>query len=176
MGNLREVKDPLLAVATLAELRARGHDATLRWVGDGPLRAAVEDRARRLGVAEHLVLRGRLAPAAFADEWPACDVFLLPSRHETFCVAGAEALAHGRPAVLGARGGARDFAGPGTHLVAPRTVGAWADAVEAAAAGEVPAQDIAAPVAARFSPAAVAAAFDPALRGVAARSTGRAPS
>jgi glycosyltransferase involved in cell wall biosynthesis len=176
VGNLREVKDPLLAVATLAELRARGHDATLRWVGDGPLRAAVEQRARSLGVAEHLTLRGRLAPAAFAGEWPACDVFLLPSRYETFCVAGAEALAHGRPAVLGARGGARDFAGPGTHLVGERAVGAWADAVEAAAAGDVPAERIAAPVAARFSTGAVADAFGPVLRGVAARSTRRAPS
>lgn len=175
VGNLRPVKDPELAVAVLAGLRGRGHDATLVWVGDGPLRTAVERRARELGVEDALTLRGRLAPPDFAGEWSACDVFLLPSRYETFCVAGAEALGHGRPAVLGARGGARDFAGAGTHLVGVRGTGAWVAAVEAALADPASAEEIAAPVRARFSPAAVADAFAPALAAaLAARTPGSA--
>ncbi|WP_432488730.1 glycosyltransferase [Kineococcus sp. SYSU DK018] len=163
VGNLRPVKDPLLAVGVLAELRRRGVDARLRWVGAGPLEAAVRDRAAQLGVSGVLELLGRRAPAEFAGEWAACDVFLLPSRHETFCVAGAEALAAGRPAVLGARGGARDFAGPGVHLVAERTPAAFADAVQRAAAEHLPPERIAGPVRERFSPAAVAAALDAVL-------------
>ncbi|WP_432494101.1 glycosyltransferase family 4 protein [Kineococcus auxinigenes] len=164
VGNLRPVKDPLLAVEVLAELRRRGVDAHLRWVGSGPLEAAVRERAGRLGVAGSLELLGRRAPVEFAGEWAACDVFLLPSRHETFCVAGAEALAAGRPAVLGARGGARDFAGPGVHLVGERSPAAFADAVQRAAAERLPPERIAAPVREGFSPSAVAGAFDAVLR------------
>ncbi|WP_432522538.1 glycosyltransferase family 4 protein [Kineococcus sp. SYSU DK006] len=159
VGNLRPVKDPLLAVEALAELRRRGHAATLRWVGDGPLRAAVAAHARRLGVDGHLTLLGRRAPHEFADEWARCHVFLLPSRYETFCVAGAEALVHGRPAVLGDRGGMRDFTGPGVHLVGDRRPGAWADAVERARAGAPSPAEIAAPVRRRFSADAVADRF-----------------
>ncbi|WP_432565688.1 glycosyltransferase [Kineococcus sp. SYSU DK003] len=166
VGNLRPVKDPLLAVEVLAELRRRGHDAVLRWVGDGPLRAGVERRATELGVRDRLTLLGRLAPEQFAHEWGACRVFLLPSHYETFCVAGAEALGHGRPAVLGARGGARDFAGPGVHLVADRAVASWADAVEAAAADRLDPGLIAGPIRDHFSPGAVAEGFSRVLGSV----------
>ncbi|WP_369051997.1 glycosyltransferase [Kineococcus terrestris] len=159
VGNLRPVKDPLLAVEVVAELVRRGRDARLRWVGGGPLEAAVRERAAALGVTGRVELLGRRAPEEFAGEWAACDVFLLPSRHETFGVAGAEALAHGRPAVLGARGGAADLAGPGAHLVASRAVADWADAVQAAAAHPPDPALVAARVRARSSPAAVAAGF-----------------
>jgi len=163
VGNLRPVKDPLLAVEVLAELVRRGHDASLRWVGDGPLRAEVERRVRVLGVQDRVTLLGRLAPEEFADEWSRCRVFLLPSRYETFCVAGAEALGHGRAAVLGARGGAVDFAGPGTHLVSDRTLGTWVAAVLVAASDELAPSDLAARIRSRFSPEAVADAFDDAF-------------
>ena len=160
VGNLRPVKDPVLAVEVLAELVARGEDAALRWVGSGPLREEVVARAAALRVDDRLELLGRLPPPAFAGEWAAADVFLLPSRYETFCVAGAEAAVHGRPAVLGARGGMHDFAGPGVHLVAERTPEAFADAVQRARAERLPPEAVAAPVRARFSAAAVADAFD----------------
>jgi L-malate glycosyltransferase len=163
VGNLRPVKDPLLAVAVLADLVARGHDARLRWVGDGPLRADLERRAWQLGVDDRLRVLGRLAPPDFADEWSACRVFLLPSHYETFCVAGAEALGHGRPAVLGARGGARDFDGPGARLVADRDVASWSAAVLETATRSWDPEAVAAPIRARYSPAAVAASFDEAF-------------
>jgi len=161
VGNLRPVKDPLLAVATVAELRRRGRDASLRWVGSGPLTAAVRQRAADLAVP--LDLLGRLPPEEFEPEWAGCDVFLLPSQHETFCVAGAEALVHGRPAVLGDRGGTTDFRGPGVALVGDRTPAAFADAVERVAAQRTRPDEIAAPVRAAYSADAVADAFAPVL-------------
>lgn len=167
VGNLRPVKDPLLAVETVAELRRRGRAASLRWVGAGPLAEAV--RARAAALAVPLELLGRIPPAEFEPEWAGCDVFLLPSEYETFCVAGAEALVHGRPAVLGNRGGMTDFTGPGVELVGERTAAAFADAVERAAARRTPAEEIAAPVRTAYSPAAVADAFAPVLAALTSR-------
>src|SRR5690606_15303495 len=47
VGGLVPHKGPLLAVAALAELRRRGVDASLVWLGDGPLRAEVAAEAER---------------------------------------------------------------------------------------------------------------------------------
>ena len=41
VGSLVDVKDPLLAVATVAALHRSGHDVTLRWAGSGGLADAV---------------------------------------------------------------------------------------------------------------------------------------
>ncbi len=130
VGGLIPRKDPLTAVETTAELRRRGVDARLSWVGEGPLRDAVQRRADALGVP--LRLTGPLPPAEVTAALGASDVFLLPTRAETFCVAAAEALAAGRPAVVGDTAGPREFVhSPAGGLVPPGApAAAWADAVE----------------------------------------------
>ena len=130
VGGLIDRKDPLTAVETTAELRRRGVDAWLQWVGDGPLREAVERRARTLGVPLHVT--GPLSPEDVRATLGSSDLFLLPTRAETFCVAAAEALAAGRPVVVGDSGGPRDFVAPPSGLlVTPGAPAAtWADAVE----------------------------------------------
>ncbi|GAA4347389.1 glycosyltransferase [Angustibacter luteus] len=163
VGGLNAIKNPLLAVETLAELRRRGHQASLRWAGSGALQVAVRSRSVELGVGDHLELVGQVPPDQLAQHhgWSTC--FLLPSEHETFCVAGAEALLHGRPVVLGGTGGQRDFVTADLgRLVAQRSPTAYADAVEDAhtrLVGRDP-ETFAAPVRARFNPVAVADDFD----------------
>jgi glycosyltransferase involved in cell wall biosynthesis len=130
VGNLVASKNPVLAVETLAELRRRGVDAQLRWVGSGRLEARVRETADRLGVAQRLQLPGRLPPQEVGAAYERCQVFLLPTEHETFCVVAAEALLHGRPVVVGATGGQRDFVTPAVGvLVQQQTATAYADAV-----------------------------------------------
>ncbi|MDO5740077.1 MAG: glycosyltransferase [Ornithinimicrobium sp.] len=130
VGGLIDRKDPLSAVDTTAVLRSRGVDAWLTWVGEGPLREAVEQRARSAGVPLHVT--GTVPPEAVRDTLNSSDVFLLPTRAETFCVAAAEALAAGRPVVVGDSGGPRDFVRPPTGLLVPPGAPpeVWADAVE----------------------------------------------
>ncbi|WP_050347390.1 glycosyltransferase [Arsenicicoccus sp. oral taxon 190] len=158
VGGLVAGKDPATAVRALAELRARGHDATLTWVGGGPLRDQVEQLADELGVAAALTLTGPVTPAEVATHLDAADLFLLPTRFDNFCVSGAEALAHGRPVVIGAHGGQAEYVTPevGT-LVAEQTPGAYADAVEATRSRlrHASADEIAADVRTRFTTAAV---------------------
>jgi len=130
VGGLIARKGPDLAVDTLAELRRRGVDARLVWVGDGPMRAVLETRARAAGVAAHVEWRGRVAPGDVHAHLAEADVFLLPTAMETFGVSIAEALVAGRPVVVGADGEQASFVTePDGILVADRSARAYADAV-----------------------------------------------
>jgi glycosyltransferase involved in cell wall biosynthesis len=163
VGNLVPSKSPVLAVETLAELCRRGVDARLRWVGTGRLEATVRQAADRLGVTDRLELPGRVPPHQVGLEYARCQVFLLPTLHETFCVVAAEALLHGRPVVVGATGGQRDFVTPDVgELVPQQSAGAYADAVQSVRSrlGGVDPEALAAPVRSRFSAGAVADGFD----------------
>nr|BFF10658.1 hypothetical protein GCM10025699_19610 [Microbacterium flavescens] len=57
IGGLIPRKGPLLAVSALGELRARGTDAELVWVGDGPERAPMIAAAEALSIAGACVSR-----------------------------------------------------------------------------------------------------------------------
>ncbi len=109
VGSLIPRKGPVLAVETVAWLREHGVRASLVWDGTGPLLEEARARALALGVERHVVFNGHREPDEVRDDLAAADLFLLPTLSETFCVAAAEALAAGRPVVMGARGGQRDF-------------------------------------------------------------------
>jgi glycosyltransferase involved in cell wall biosynthesis len=131
VGNLVEGKDPALAVETVAELRRRGIPATLRWVGDGPLRSSL---AERIGNDSPVTLLGALDRAGVSAELEAAEVFLLPTRSETLCLSAIEAITHGRPVVIGSHGGQEDYVNRDNGiLVSERTPEAYADAVQAVA-------------------------------------------
>lgn len=161
VGGLVAGKRPLLAVETLAALRERGRRAELTWVGDGPLRGAVEARAAELAVPVHLP--GELDASGVAAALARADVFVLPTRRETFGVAIAEALAHGRPVVVGIDGGFRDFVDPRVGaFVAGEDPSAWADAVDdvLARTADLDADEIAATLGNRFTPETVVAGYE----------------
>lgn len=131
VGGLVAHKGPLLAVGALAELRSRGIDASLTWLGDGPLRAEIAEAAAAAGVADRLRLDGAVPRQAVIETLRESDVFILPTRSETFGVAIAEALVAGVPVVVGARGAQSEFVSePDGVLVTERTAAAYADAVQ----------------------------------------------
>lgn len=175
VGGLTPGKDPVLAVETVAELRRRGTAASLTWVGDGPLRAAVADRARILGVSEHVLLTGPLPTHDVFAHLAEADVFVLPTRNENFCVSAAEALANGRPVVVGAFGGQTEYVTESVgRLVQARTPAAYADAVLDVRThlGGVTAAELGADVRARFSEGAVRADYRSVYDEAAAHFTG----
>ena len=96
-GRLRTRK----AVAVLLEAMARPElrDLTLWIVGDGEQRQALEAQARRLGIGERAVFRGKLARGELAKVYGDADLFVLPSIYEGFPVAILEAMAAGLPVV-----------------------------------------------------------------------------
>ena len=100
-------KGHLVLVAALARLTAL--DWHLRCVGSltrDPATATVLRRAiAEYGIAERVTLAGEYAPEQLAAEYRAADCFVLPSFHEGYGMAFAEALAHGLP-IVAARAGA----------------------------------------------------------------------
>ena len=76
----------------------RGH---LLLVGDGPLRTALEQRARRNGIDDRVTFVGAVPNHEMGTYYGAADVFVLPSiaRSEAFGIVQVEALASGLPVV-----------------------------------------------------------------------------
>ncbi len=130
VGGLIARKGPLTALETLAALREQGVDATLTWVGDGPLREDVSRAAALAGLSDRVRLTGALPPDGVAAELDAADLFLLPTTGDNFCVVVAEALVHGRPVVSGSATGAVDYARPAvSEFVDGQDPARYADAV-----------------------------------------------
>jgi glycosyltransferase involved in cell wall biosynthesis len=98
VGNLKKQKDPVFHVEVLAAWRKRVPNAELLFVGDGPLRAQVEARARALGVSGALHLPGFVPDAR--DVLAAGDVYLLASLWEGLPCSLLEAIASGLFAVV----------------------------------------------------------------------------
>ena len=111
-GGLIERKDPLLAVEVLARLVSQGVDAHLEWLGEGPLRGAVEELARERGVEGRLALPGSRSSAEVREALGRADLFFGPTRADNFFVSAAEAIVAGRPVVLGATGGQGEYVEP----------------------------------------------------------------
>ena len=114
---LRPEKNHLQLVEAIAMLRrrasARVSSARALLIGDGPMRGAVEARARELGVAPYVTIAGFQQ-----DVRPflaACDVVALTSFTEAFSLAAIEAMALGKPVVHSDVGGAPEMIRPGRN-------------------------------------------------------------
>lgn len=98
VGNYMPVKNHAWMITVLAALVKQGRNAALLLVGDGALRAQMEEQIRTLGLEAHVRLTG------VRNEIPALlqamDVFLFPSFYEGMPIALVEAQAAGLPCVV----------------------------------------------------------------------------
>lgn len=175
-GGLIDRKDPLVAVATVAELVRRGIDAHLVWLGDGPLRERTLESASTLGISERIALPGTVDAHGVRSALAAADLFFGPTRADNFFVSAAEAIVSGRPVVLGATGGQGEYVRPEVGaLVEDQQAEAYADAVEAvdARTRELSASDIADTIGDAFSTRTVGAAYANVYERAQHRTTGR---
>ncbi len=97
IGRLAEQKDQRTLIDAFARVAPRHRGWQLRIVGEGELRGALEAQVERLGLADRISLPG--TTAAIEAEYGRAGIFVLPSIHESFGLATAEALGHGLPAV-----------------------------------------------------------------------------
>jgi glycosyltransferase involved in cell wall biosynthesis len=110
--------------ADLAEALSRlGGDGRWRWVlvGDGPERRSLAASAADLGIADRLVLAGRLDDAALHAWYDAADLFVHPTRYEGSSLVTLEAMLHRLPVLATHAGGLPDKVKPGVTgwLAAP---------------------------------------------------------
>ena len=73
--------------------------------GDGPQRDELEGLSAKQALSRICHFLGRLDPDQVRMQMQACDVFVLPSLHETFGIVIAEAMACGKPVIATKCGG-----------------------------------------------------------------------
>ncbi len=107
----------ILTVGRLsAAERYKGHDQVLRALpamlkelpglryliaGRGDDEARLRGLAAELGVAEHVTFAGFVPAEELADHYRLCDLYVMPSTGEGFGIVYLEALACGRPCLVG---------------------------------------------------------------------------
>ena len=84
-------------VAAFAQVSADFPGWTLRLAGDGELRETLERQVGELELGLRVQFAGTVRD--IAGEYAAADIVAVPSRHESFGLVTAEALAAGRPVV-----------------------------------------------------------------------------
>lgn len=77
--------------------------------GDGSQRTWLESIAKSEGIEKQITFTGALSREEVARWMNKCNVFVLPSRYETFGVVYIEALASGKPVIGTFNGGAEDI-------------------------------------------------------------------
>jgi len=97
--------------------------------GDGPARAALEQRVRNLDVSDHVTFLGFREDVR--DLLEASDLVVLPSLREGLSIALLEAMAAAKPIVATSIGSHKEVASPGTTvwLVPPANAVALRDAI-----------------------------------------------
>ena len=104
---LRPEKNPQQLLDAVAALRRRGIPAKALFIGDGPLRGALEAHASRLGLSGDMLVTGLQEDVR---PWLAvCDALAITSFTEAFSLAGVEAMALGLPVVHADVGGAAEM-------------------------------------------------------------------
>lgn len=130
VGNLVQVKGPDLLVAALAKC-ATTAPWTVAWIGDGPMREAIQRGACDAGIAARMQFVGRLPPDVLVEWYRAADLLALPSRSEGIPNVLLEAAACGTPFVAFDVGGVREVEVPHARLVAAGDLSSFADALQA---------------------------------------------
>jgi glycosyltransferase involved in cell wall biosynthesis len=87
--------------------RANVPGSFLVYAGDGPLRGALEERSRELGLGERVRMLGFVNQSQLPSVYRAADLFVLPSLYEPFGLVVNEAMLCGCPVAVSDRVGAK---------------------------------------------------------------------
>jgi glycosyltransferase involved in cell wall biosynthesis len=112
VGAFDGLKGQGVAIAALERLVARGLNATLVFLGDGPRRAEAERDAAARGLAGRCVFAGRVRDVS--ERLAASHLLLLPSRSEGASMTLMEAMAAGCPVLVHDLPGPRELCRNGT--------------------------------------------------------------
>jgi glycosyltransferase involved in cell wall biosynthesis len=97
VGRLEEQKGVEYLLDAAVSVVERSPQVKIAIVGEGSLRPALEERARRLSVEEHVTFTGWLS--SIGTVMAATDVMAIPSRWEAFGIVNLEAMAAETPIV-----------------------------------------------------------------------------
>lgn len=175
VGRIAAEKNLDLAVRAFRALQQHRPRARFVWVGDGPARERLQ------ADNPDFVFCGVQRGAALARHFASGDLFVFPSRSETFGNVTLEAMASGVPTVAFDYGAAREYLIDGVHGAAVRDGDERAFIHAVVALGYDDTRRTAMAKAARLAvrelrPEQVAADFDALLHGLAERRTHATPA
>ncbi len=133
LSRLHEVKGCDLLLAAFAAIAEHRPDLDLVMAGPDPhdLGEGLRAQARALGIATRVHWPGMLAGDAKWGAFRSAEAYVLPSHHENFGVAVAEALACGVPVLISDQVGIwREIVGDGAGLAGPDDQAGTTDALE----------------------------------------------
>lgn len=132
VGRLDLQKDPLLLAEAFGRVSARDPKARLIYVGDGVLRAPLQEYVALEGLENKVFFAGLRAPRAIARMFWGADMFVLSSAYEGMPMCVLEALGSGVPVVSTDVGEVRRVVESAKNglVVGDRTAIALAEAME----------------------------------------------
>lgn len=103
-------------VEAFAQMTNQGVEARLLLVGDGPVRKALQEQARNLGIAERCCFTGRIPHEEVLDYYSIIDLFVVPRKNRAVCrlvtpLKPFEAFSTGRAVVVSDVDALREIAG-----------------------------------------------------------------
>ncbi len=137
VGRMSVQKNPVFLGKVLASLRGRPWRAV--FLGDGPLRGALEQELRRGGVAAQCELRGWADAGNVSAAMDASDLLVMPSLSEGLPVAAVEAASRGLAIAGSAIPGLADVLKDGVNgwSLPPSDEVSWSRVIESAIDGRV---------------------------------------
>jgi glycosyltransferase involved in cell wall biosynthesis len=102
----------------IKDIRNTGRDVGLVIAGDGPMRQALEDETRQLGLSDVVKFTGEFE--RIEDVMSLFDIFAITSISESQCMPILESGAFGKPVIAADSGGMPDFVDDGvTGIIVP---------------------------------------------------------
>jgi glycosyltransferase involved in cell wall biosynthesis len=113
LNNTNKGLDLLLKAASLL----KGIKFVLHLGGDGILLDSYKKLARELGIESSCIFHGEILRSNIRAFYSGLDIFVLPSRYETFGIVLIEAMASGVPVISTRCGGPQDIVIPSTGML-----------------------------------------------------------
>jgi 1,2-diacylglycerol 3-alpha-glucosyltransferase len=99
VGRLGIEKNIDEILQNLPKLIEKHKNLSMLIVGDGPYRNQLEQMAEELGIRDHVIFTGMVAPETIASYYQIADIFVSASESETQGLTYIEALANGIPEI-----------------------------------------------------------------------------
>lgn len=104
VGRLSDEKNPQLLLEAFGKIA--GKNKKLLFVGEGPLKKELQARAKNMGLEERVCFAGFQPRELVLNFYAAADIFVLPSKRETWGIVVNEAMCFGLPVITSDQVGA----------------------------------------------------------------------
>lgn len=131
VGRMTQEKGVSHLIRAMKKIASAYPDATLRLVGDGPLRSDLEALTNELDLRERVEFVGEKVHSGLPEMYAWCDLVVMPSLSEGLPTVLLEAMATGRPVVASRVGGIPELLKHGEtgFLVSPERVAELAGSI-----------------------------------------------